>query len=177
MKQRFFDKLLSVVELAMVLVVSTAMLMYGVGKMIQFDHFSHVAKPVSELSGMELMWAFYAHSKPFAIVIGLLQISGAFLFLWKRTRLVGGILLSTVLMNIILQDIFYDVNRGALWAAIIYQIMIVAVFFIYRSSVMIAFKELLLPYTLNINKKVIGTTAVAVLLAIVFKLLERLITH
>lgn len=177
MKQRFFDKLLLVVELAMVLVVSTAMLMYGVGKMIQFDHFSHVARPVSELSGMELMWAFYAHSKPFAIVIGLLQMSGAFLFLWKRTRLVGGILLSTVLMNIILQDIFYDVNRGALWAAIIYQIMIVAVFFIHRSSVMIAFKELLLPCTLNINKKVIGTTAVAVLLAIVFKLLERLVTH
>ncbi len=177
MKQRFFDKLLSVVELAMVLVVSTAMLMYGAGKMIQFDHFSHITKPISELSGMELMWAFYAHSKPFAIVIGLLQISGALLFLWKRTRLIGGILLSTVLMNIILQDIFYDVNRGALWAAIIYQFMIVAVFFIHRLSVMKAIKELLLPYTLKINKKVIGTTAVAVLLAIVFKLLERLVTH
>ncbi|MBB4807214.1 hypothetical protein HNP38_002518 [Chryseobacterium defluvii] len=177
MKQRIFNILLPVVELAMVLVVSTAMLMYGVGKIIQFDHFSHVAKPVSELSGMELMWTFYAHSKPFAVIIGLLQISGAILLFFKRTRLIGGMLLSTVLINIILQDIFYDVNRGALWAAIIYQLMILAIFYIHRKPVLETFKGLLLPYTVKIDKRMVFIIAGGIVFAVVFKFLERLITH
>lgn len=177
MRQRSSDFLLPAFELALVLIVTSAMLMYGVGKAMQFDHFAGTTKPVSELTGMELMWAFYARSKPFAIIIGLLQISGAIMFLWKRTRLIGGILLSTVLINIILQDIFYDVNRGALWAAIIYQLMIVIVFSIHWSSVIQVFKKLLLPYTIKINKRSMLTAVAAVILAAIFKLLERLITH
>ena len=42
------------------------MFIYGGGKLIQFDGAAKIDKTVLELTGMELMWAFYGYSKSFA---------------------------------------------------------------------------------------------------------------
>ena len=77
------------------------MFVYGVGKIAQFNTAIEIEKTLPGLTGMELMWAFYGYSLPFAIIIGLLEILGALLIFFKRTRLLGCILTSTILINII----------------------------------------------------------------------------
>lgn len=55
---------------------------------------------------MQLMWAFYGYSYPFVITLGVLEV-------------LGGIFVSTILSNVILQDIYCGVNFGALKAALV----------------------------------------------------------
>ena len=67
--------------------VVTAMFIYGLGKIIQFDGAVEVNKTVSEMTGMELMWAFYGYSKSFAITLGVFELIGGFLILIKKLEL------------------------------------------------------------------------------------------
>jgi hypothetical protein len=124
-----------IIETASALAVSISMIIYGAGKTLQFPDSTAIAEKVSELSGQELMWAFYGYSKFFPLVLGALEITGGFLLLFKKTRLLAAILLSIILINVILQDIIYNINRGALIAAIIYQILIVIILVINRERV------------------------------------------
>ena len=52
-------------------IVVFAMFIYGGAKILQFDGASEIDKTVSEMTGMELMWAFYGYSKSYAIILGL----------------------------------------------------------------------------------------------------------
>ena len=52
------DKI-EIFENAISWIVVIAMLIYGGGKLIQFDGAVEIDKTISEMTGMELMWAFY----------------------------------------------------------------------------------------------------------------------
>ena len=108
-----------IIENAVTYIVVFAMLAYGVGKVVQFNHSAHVTSKVSDLTGMQLMWAFYGYSYPFVITLGVLEVIGGILMFFRKTRLIGCVFVSTILSNVILQDIYYDVNVGALKAAIV----------------------------------------------------------
>jgi len=71
---------------------------------------SKLDMPLSSFSSQDLFWAFFSHSYPFACIIAGLQISGAMLLLFRRTRLPGVFILLPVLANILLMDIFYDIG-------------------------------------------------------------------
>ncbi len=142
MKFEIKDKV-EIVENAFAYVLVMAMFAYGIGKMVQFDVAMQSNKTVAQMTGMELMWAFYGYSKPFVFTLGILEITGGILILIKRTRLVGCILVSTILVNIILQDIFYKVNPGALIAAIIYQSLIIVIFWFNKDVIIQCLKWLL----------------------------------
>lgn len=135
---------LNILENALSWLVTLNMLVYGFAKYAQFgiDEIPHAEKVVGELQGMELMWAFYGYSKPFAYLLGAFEVTGGLLLLFRKTRLIGAIFLTTILSNIILQDIFFEVNRGALMAAIIYQSCLMVIFFLQREKVVSAFKAL-----------------------------------
>lgn len=120
------DKI-EIFENAISWIVVFAMFVYGGAKIIQFDGAIDIHRDVSELTGMELMWAFYGYSKSFAITLGIFEIIGGLLILIKRTRIIGCLFTSTILVNVILQDIFYDVHLGALRAAILYQLLILII--------------------------------------------------
>lgn len=138
---------LDIFENAISWIVVLAMYVYGFGKIIQFGHTSQNHTPVSELSGMELMWAFYGYSKPFALILGFLEILGGTLILWKKTRIIGCLLTSTILVNVILQDIFYHVLSGALRAAIFYQFIIFIILWLHREKIKESLSKLLLRKT------------------------------
>jgi hypothetical protein len=78
--------------------------------------------PFSSLSGEDLTWAYFGHSYPYRCVIGALQIGGALLLLFHRTRLLGVLTLLPVLVNILLIDYFYHLPVGVLWQAMIHFI-------------------------------------------------------
>jgi hypothetical protein len=71
-------------------------------------------EPFSSFSGENLTWAFFHHSFAFFWVIGIIQIVGACLLLFRRTRLLGAIFLLPVLLNIVLLNIFYGFEAGDL---------------------------------------------------------------
>jgi hypothetical protein len=126
----------TIFENAITYVIVLAMFAYGFGKLVQFNGAVSNSLPVSEMTGMQLMWAFYGYSRPFVLILGALEITGGILMFFPRTRLIGCLFVSTILVNIILQDIFYEVNVGALRAAILYQLLIIIILFIHRIRVM-----------------------------------------
>lgn len=173
-------QILKNVEISSVLVVSTAMMMYGIGKIVQFPATADITKKVFELSGQELMWAFYGYSKSFPVILGTLETLGGILLLFRRTRLLSTILLTTILVNVILQDIIFHVNQGALIAAIIYQILIFVILIINKEKVALIFK--LFTETdkskerKNLKTKLLNIVYIA-LLFILLKGVEYYLTH
>ena len=136
------DKI-EVFENAISWIVVMAMFIYGGGKLIQFGDVAEIDKTVSEMNGMELMWAFYGYSKSFAITIGVFELIGGLLILINRTRIIGCLFTSTILVNVIFQDIYFGVHLGALKAAIIYQLLILIILLLNKEKLMTSIKTLL----------------------------------
>jgi hypothetical protein len=86
--------------------------------------------PYRSFSPPDLFWTFFSHSYLFSCIIGGLQIVGAMLLLFRRTRLVGAFVLLPVLANILLMDIFYQigpsvvVHASIMMAGVLYFIFI-----------------------------------------------------
>lgn len=128
------DKI-EIFENAISWIVVFAMFIYGGGKILQFNGASEIDKTVSEMTGMQLMWAFYGYSKSYAITLGLFEIIGGTLILIKRTRIIGCLFTSTILVNVILQDIYFEVHLGALKAAILYQLLLLLILWLNKDKV------------------------------------------
>lgn len=170
------DKI-EIVENAMSWIVVFAMFVYGGAKIFQFDGASEVDKTVSQMTGMELMWAFYGYSKPYAIILGIFEIVGGTLILLKRTRIIGCLFISTILVNVILQDIYYGVHYGALKAAILYQLLILIILWLNKDQLIQSIKALM-----NFNKqeqskyKLIIKLGIAFLCFVILRIAEYYIT-
>ena len=176
MKFEKTDKI-EILENAFSYIVVFAMFIYGGAKIAQFDGALETRKSVSELTGMQLMWAFYSYSKPFAITLGVLEITGGILMFFKRTRLLGCLFVSTILVNVILQDIFYEVNRGALRAAIIYQFLIFVILWFNREKIIQSFKILTSLKDLNEPRnKFFIKILLSVVLFVMMRILEFYVT-
>lgn len=135
---------LDIFENAISWIVVLAMYVYGFGKLIQFGPASQNHTPVSQLTGMELMWAFYGYSRPYVIIIGFLEVLGGTLILWKKTRIIGCLLTTTILVNVIIQDIFFHVLSGALRAALLYQFLIFLILWLHRDKLKESLNKVLL---------------------------------
>lgn len=119
-----------ILELAFRWHVAISLFVYGIAKTVQFDAPAGNDTPVNGLTGQQLMWAFYGYSMAYAKFLGIVEITGAALLLFRRTTLLGCLVVSGVLVNVIAQDIAYGVNEGALRAAIIYQVLTLMVVFL-----------------------------------------------
>jgi hypothetical protein len=86
--------------------------------------------PYNNLSPSDLFWMFFSHSYLFGCIIAALQIAGAMLLLFHRTRLIGVFILLPVLANILLMDIFYQIGYSVvaeasiLMASILYFLVV-----------------------------------------------------
>ena len=136
------DKI-EIFENAISWIVVVAMFIYGGGKLIQFDGAAEIDKTISEMTGMELMWAFYGYSKSFAITLGVFELIGGFLILIKRTRIIGCLFTSTILVNVIFQDIYFGVHLGALKSAILYQLLLLIILSLNKEKLITSVKTLL----------------------------------
>ena len=170
------DKI-EIFENAISWIVVIAMLIYGGGKLIQFDGAVEIDKTISEMTGMELMWAFYGYSKSFAITLGVFELIGGLLILIKRTRIIGCLFTSTILVNVILQDIYFGVHLGALKAAILYQLLILIILLLNKEKLIMSMKTLLIPdKTEETKTKFFVKTLIAFGIFGGFRILEYFIT-
>lgn len=95
------------------------MIFYGFAKLngSQFTVLdSEVTKPMGEVSGFWLTWYYFGYSTLYGTIIALVEIGGGLLLVWRRTALIGALVLLPVVGNVILTDIFFLV--GALPASI-----------------------------------------------------------
>ncbi|MFP3596663.1 hypothetical protein [Chryseobacterium sp. SIMBA_029] len=163
---------LNILQWSIVIFVSLNMSIYGGAKFTQFGEISVYTRPLFSYSGMDIMWAFYSYSKSYAIILGIFEIIGSLLFLIPKTRIVGGFVLSSILINIILQDYFYDVHRGAMANAITYQILIFIVLFMNKEKLIAIIKSLAIDFHFR-RKKIVLNIIVLICLLFILMLTQN----
>jgi hypothetical protein len=166
-----------IIENAISWVVVFAMFVYGIGKVVQFRGATETGKMVSEMTGMELMWAFYGYSQAFALTLGVFELLGGLLILIKKTRIIGCLFTTAILVNVILQDIYFGVHVGALKAAILYQLLIVIILWLNKEKLIESIKIVLASETVQQTRaKFFVKLLIAFVLFVVLRGLEYYIT-
>jgi hypothetical protein len=82
------------------------MIPYAVSKLLQLQFVvlpTHAWQlPLEQLSGPILAWSFLGHSGWFQVLLGVLELVPALLLLFRRTTLIGAILLLPLTLNVLL---------------------------------------------------------------------------
>lgn len=89
---------------------------YGFAKILKTQFVipaSMADTPVGSLSGFYLTWNYFGYSHTFAVILGLCQIVGGVLLLFRRTCLLGVFILMPVMVNVVFINIFYSIATGA----------------------------------------------------------------
>jgi len=166
-----------ILENAICWIVVFAMFVYGGAKFIQFEGASAIDKTVSKMTGMELMWAFYGYSKSYAVTLGLMEIIGGILIFIKKTRIIGCLFVSAILVNVIFQDIYFEVHLGALKTAILYQVIILIVLWRNRQRLIQSVKILINSDRLEESKmKFFVKLGIAFVFFVVLRIVEFYLT-
>ena len=87
--------------------------MYGTSKLLhfQFNLESELApRAIGSLTGYQLTWYYFGYSRVYANILGLTQVAGATLLLFRKTTLAGALSMLPVMGNILLINIFVLVN-------------------------------------------------------------------
>jgi hypothetical protein len=80
---------------------------------------SELDKPMGQVSGFWLTWYYFGYSKFYGSFIAFGQIVGALLLLFRKTTLLGACCLLPIVINIVLVDLSYGIDRGAPGVAIL----------------------------------------------------------
>lgn len=102
--------------------VAFFMLVYGFAKLngSQFTILdSELDRPMGEVSGFWLTWYYFGYSRAYGTLVALAEIGGGLLLLSRRTTLLGALVLLPVMLNVILVDVFFGVDPGALLMALL----------------------------------------------------------
>jgi hypothetical protein len=103
--------------------LATEIATYGFAKLLKTQFavsYHRNDTPVHLLNGFELTWDYFAHSYTLAVIIGLLQIGGSILLLFRRTTLFGVVILLPIMFNIVLINLFYHIAVGAFLNSILF---------------------------------------------------------
>jgi hypothetical protein len=93
--------------------LSIAVTLYGVVKIIPvqmpYPNVDALLMPLGNMNRFSLLWFFIGASPGYAIFTGICEFTGALLLLFRRTRVFGSLFLATVLINVVLLNVFYNV--------------------------------------------------------------------
>ncbi|KAA0991939.1 hypothetical protein [Dyadobacter aurulentus] len=98
---------------------------YGFAKILKTQLQSpefNLDMPLGDLSGFALTWYYFGYSYTLAVILGLFQVGGSILLLFRRTTLIGVMVLLPVMVNIVLINMFYQIASGAFFNSVIYTI-------------------------------------------------------
>jgi hypothetical protein len=147
---------------------------YGIAKIfgLQFGH-SYLRDDtlVSALSGFELTWNFFGYSYALTVIIGVLQIGGSVLLVFRRTYLLGIVILLPVMINILLIDIFYSIPFGATINAALFTLGLLYLLLLKRKELTAFFlrpTDNLPPVRLGIFKPLLKVAGLAFILTFTY---------
>lgn len=96
---------------------------------VNFNYSYHINDSLtSALTGQELTWKYYGFSYGLAVILAFFQIIGSVLLLFKRTILLGVIILLPVMLNIVLINVFYSIGPITLFTSILITLSLVNLF-------------------------------------------------
>jgi hypothetical protein len=137
------------IELAARWYVFVFLNIYGTGKIHggQFYRHGHLPPDVAhttlgEAGPFELAWTFMGYSFAYILFIGLAEIVGAWLLLWERTKLLGVAILLPVMVNVLVFDVIFLDQYGALASATIYTTLLFVILAFNAERVRQAFQAL-----------------------------------
>ncbi len=122
-------------------------LAYGFSKLLDLQFtwgYEQLDRPIRQLGGMGLVWAFFAYSRSYQVCIGCAEILPAALLLTRRTTGLGMLLYLPVITNVVLVDLCYSVQRGATIQALILLICNSLLILLERKRLLAALKALTL---------------------------------
>jgi len=158
-----------IIEITCRLYVFFFLTAYGIGKVIgaQFYMPTNIPDeiaimPIGQVPDFELAWVFMGRSYGYMLFIGLAEIIGACLLLFNKTKIIGTLILIPVMVNVIVFDIFFLDEYGALASATLYLLMLFTILFINKEQIskllielvnvkmtpQISFKEKLIKYSI-----------------------------
>ena len=70
-------------------------------------------QPIGSLSGYWLTWYYYSYSHIYKDILGLTQIMGASLLLFRKSALLAAVMMTPVMANIVFINVFYSIAVGA----------------------------------------------------------------
>jgi hypothetical protein len=94
---------------------------YGVSKLagVQFTLSPDIARrPIGSLSGFQLTWYYFSYSHVYASLLGLTQLTGGALLLFRKTALLGAAVMTPVMANILMINLFFHIAAGAEFMAV-----------------------------------------------------------
>lgn len=118
--------------------------LYGYAKILRTQfapQFTRNDTPVGHLSGFQLTWTYFGHSYTFAAILALLQIGGSILLLFRRTTLLGAVILLPVMVNIVLINLFYKIDPGAFLNSIFFTLALGFILYLHRRELIALFLQ------------------------------------
>ena len=123
---------------------------YGIGKIVggQFYTTDRMPDglnliPIGQVSDFDLAWIFMGRSFGYILFIGLAEIIGAILLLSNKTKVIGTLILIPIMVNIIVFDIFFLDEYGALAGASLYLVMLLTILYINKEKMHAIFNTLI----------------------------------
>lgn len=94
--------------------LATMMVSYGVAKIVDGGQFpspwvGRYDQTYGESSPMGLLWTFMGHSHPYSLFGGLAETVGGLLLLFRRTTVIGVLVVAAVMTNVVMLNFCYDV--------------------------------------------------------------------
>lgn len=78
---------------------------------LQFNLQSELAsRPIGSLNGYQLTWYYFGYSRLYACILGVTQVTGATLLLFRKSTLLGAVSMTPVVVNIFLINALILVN-------------------------------------------------------------------
>jgi len=121
---------------------SFLLLIYGFAKLngSQFTILaSELDKPMGQVSGFWLTWYYFGYSPIYGNFIALVQVLGAILLMFRKTSLVGACILLPLTTNIILIDMFYNIDYGALIVALLIETTLIIILSFHKAELVEVF--------------------------------------
>lgn len=112
-KAKGYDQLYNGLRIGLRYFLSYIMFLYGIQKIfvlqMPYPSLAQFYTPLGDFTPMRFTWMFMGYSAPYQFISGFLEALGAVLIIFRRTRLVGLLLLLGVLANVVMLNYFYGV--------------------------------------------------------------------
>lgn len=160
------------IELAARIHVFIFLNVYGLGKIVGGQFYRRGKLPeevavqtLADASAFDLAWTFMGYSQAYIMFVGVSQIIGAFLLLFNRTKFLGIIILVPILLNIIVFDIIFLPDYGALSSAILYFLLLILVVYLNKDKLIEALQKLM---KVSTNEAKLSSFKIALAVSIIF---------
>lgn len=126
-RRRAYPRLAAGARVVLRYYLAWMMLSYGIAKVlkVQFPDLppGWLHQRVGDASPMRLLWDFMGYSTPYSVLAGLAEAVGGALLVWRRTALLGALVIIAVMTNVVMLNLCYDVPVKRLST----QLLIIAV--------------------------------------------------